>query len=105
MYHIVHRLVGFPGGSAVNTVSVIQELPETQPWAGRAPGEGVATHARVLACRVPWAEEPMWATGQQRVGHDRATSVSFFATPSLLLVTSSLSSLTSFLLSLLVFEV
>ena len=40
MYHIVHRLVGFPGGSAVNTVSVIQELPETQPWAGRAPGGG-----------------------------------------------------------------
>ena len=28
------------------------------PASGRSPGEGNATHSRILACRIPWTEEP-----------------------------------------------
>ena len=40
----------------------------------------MATHCSILAWRIPWTEEPgglqsMWS---QRVGHDWATSLSFF---------------------------
>ena len=46
--------------------------------AGSIPGsegpleEGMATPSRVLACRIPWTEEPggLQSTGSQRVGHD-----------------------------------
>ena len=38
----------------------------------------MATHSSILACRIPWGEEPdrLQSTGSQRVGHDRATSLS-----------------------------
>jgi len=31
--------------------------------------EGMATHSSVLACRIPWTEEPgrLWSIGSQRV--------------------------------------
>ena len=34
---------------------------------GRSPREGVATHPRTLACRIPWTEEPggLESTGSQ----------------------------------------
>ena len=34
--------------------------------------EGVATHSRILAWRIPWTEEPggLQSTGSQRVGDD-----------------------------------
>ena len=34
--------------------------------------EGMATHSRILAWRVPWTEEPgeLQSTGSHRVGHD-----------------------------------
>ena len=28
------------------------------PGLGRFPGEGMATHSRILAWRIPWIEEP-----------------------------------------------
>ena len=28
------------------------------PWVGRSPEEGMATHASILAWRIPWTEEP-----------------------------------------------
>ena len=28
------------------------------PGSGRSPNEGVATHSRILAWRIPWTEEP-----------------------------------------------
>ena len=28
------------------------------PVLGRFPGEGMATHSRILAWRIPWTEEP-----------------------------------------------
>ena len=38
----------------------------------------MATHSSVLAWRIPWMEEPggLQSMGSQRVGHDRATSLS-----------------------------
>ena len=38
----------------------------------------MATHSSTLAWRIPWMEEPgrLQSTGSQRVGHDRATSLS-----------------------------
>ena len=34
--------------------------------------EGMATHSRILAWRIPWTEEPrgLQSTGSQTVGHD-----------------------------------
>ena len=34
--------------------------------------EGMATHSRILAWRVPWTAEPggLQSTGLERVGHD-----------------------------------
>ena len=34
--------------------------------------EGIATHSRILAWRIPWTEEPggLQSIGSQRVGHD-----------------------------------
>ena len=34
--------------------------------------EGKATHARILAWRIPWTEEPVGlrSMGSQRIGHD-----------------------------------
>ena len=42
------------------------------PGLGRSPGEGHATHASILAWRIPWTEEPgvLKSMGSQRVGHD-----------------------------------
>ena len=28
------------------------------PGSGRSPGEGMATHSSILACKIPWTEEP-----------------------------------------------
>ena len=40
----------------------------------------MATHSSILAWRIPWTEEPsrLQTMGLQRVGHDWATSFSFF---------------------------
>ena len=43
--------------------------------------EGVTTHSSVLACRIPWTEEPggLQSMGLQRVGHNWALSLSLFS--------------------------
>jgi len=28
------------------------------PGSGRSPGEGMVTHSRILAWRIPWTKEP-----------------------------------------------
>ena len=40
----------------------------------------MATPSSILAWRIPWTEEPggLQSTGLQRVGHDRATSLSLY---------------------------
>ena len=37
--------------------------------------KGMATHSSILACRIPWTEEPggLPSMGLQRVGHNRVT--------------------------------
>ena len=41
----------------------------------------MATHPSTLAQKIPWMEEPggLQSMGLQRVGHDLATSLSFFS--------------------------
>ena len=52
--------MGFPGGSVVKNLPVMQEPQETQ---ARSLGhedpleEGAATHSSILAWRIPWTEE------------------------------------------------
>ena len=38
----------------------------------------MVTHSSILACRIPWTEEPggLQSMGSQRVGHDWETIVS-----------------------------
>ena len=56
----------------------MQEMQET--WVGSLGREDtleeeMATHSSILACKIPWAEEPggLQSTVSQRVGHDLAT--------------------------------
>ena len=39
----------------------------------------IATHSSILAWRIPWTEKPgrLQSTGSQRVGHNRATSLTY----------------------------
>ena len=64
-----------PGGSVVRNPPAMQELQETRVQSlGREDSleEGMATHCRVPAWRIPWTEEPggLQSMGPQRVGHD-----------------------------------
>ena len=68
-------LEGFPSGSAVKNLPVMQDLQETQVQSlGQEDPveEGMATHSSVLAWRIPWTEEPsgLQSMGSHRVGHD-----------------------------------
>ena len=40
----------------------------------------MATHSSILAWKIPWMEKPvrLQSMGSQRIGHDIATSLSFF---------------------------
>ena len=42
------------------------------PGRGRAPGEGMATHSSILACKILWTEElgRLQSIGSQIVRHD-----------------------------------
>ena len=42
------------------------------PASGRSPGEGMATHSRILAWRISWTEKPggLQSMGSQRLGQD-----------------------------------
>ena len=56
----------------------MQEPQETWVWSSGQEDpleEEMATHASILAWRIPWTEEPggLQATGLQRAGHDWAT--------------------------------
>ena len=46
--------------------------PGSIPGSGRYPGEGNGNSIHILACGIPWTEEPgeLQSTGSQRVGHD-----------------------------------
>ena len=56
-------------------VKILPAMWETwvQPLGGEDPlEEGVATHSRILAWRIPWTEEPggLQSVESQRVRHD-----------------------------------
>ena len=62
---------GFPGGStsAYNTGNMrdVGLIPGSED-----PEEGMVTHSSILACRIPWTEEPggLQSIGSQRVEHN-----------------------------------
>ena len=67
------RLTGFPGGSKVKNLSVVQETQETwvQSLGQEDPlEEEMAPHSSSLAWKIPWTEEP---GGLQSLGSQRAT--------------------------------
>ena len=56
LFPLLHR--GFQGGSqgkesACNARDLVQSLCWEDPL-----GQGMATHSSILACRIPWTEEP-----------------------------------------------
>ena len=67
---------------ASQVVLVVKKLPACAgdvrdegsiPGLGRSLEEGVAvTHSSILACRIPWTEEPggLYSRGSQRVRHN-----------------------------------
>ena len=67
-----------PGQGTSLVAQTVKNLPamqetQVQSLGGEDPLEkGKATHFRILAWRIPWAEEPsgLQYMGLQRVGHD-----------------------------------
>ena len=66
---------GFPGGSDSEGSACNAGDLGSIPGPGRQE-EGMATHSRIVARRIPWTEEPggPQSMGLQRVRHDRATN-------------------------------
>ena len=67
-----HKLVCSAVAQMVKNLPAMQE-----PWVRSLGWEdplekGLATHISILACRIPWTEEPggLHSIGLQRVGHD-----------------------------------
>ena len=55
------KSAGFPGGTSGGTTCQCRRHKRCgfDPWVRKMPlEEGMATHASILAWRVPWAEEP-----------------------------------------------
>ena len=68
---------GFPGDSVVKNPPAMQKLQEAlvRSQCQENPlAEGMATHSRILAWRIPWMKEPGGSMGLQRVGHDWSDS-------------------------------
>ena len=67
--------MGFSSGLVVKNLLVTQERQETQirslGWEDPLE-EGMATHSRILAWRIPWAEEP---GGLQSMGSQSQTQL------------------------------
>ena len=44
----------------------------SMPGSRISPEEGMATHSSILACKIPWTEEPggLQSTGLQTIEHD-----------------------------------
>ena len=68
-HYFTSRYLGFPGGS------VVKNPPAN---AGKDPLEKeMATHSSILACRIPWTEEPggLQSMGSQRTRHDQGPTL------------------------------
>ena len=66
---------GFPGGSVVKNLPVMQETASLIPGSGRSPEKEMATHSSISAWEIPWTEEPgvQQTMGLQKAGHGLAT--------------------------------
>ena len=49
---------GFPHSSVGKECACNAGDLGSTPGSGRSPVEGKATHSSILACRIPWTEEP-----------------------------------------------
>ena len=67
--------MGFPGGSDSKESACNAGDPGLIPRSGRSPGKGMATHASILAWRIPWTEE---AGGLQSMGSQSQTRLSYY---------------------------
>ena len=58
---------GFPGGSKVKNMPAVEET-----WVQSPGGGGHGNPLSILACRIPWTEEPggLQSMGSQRVRHN-----------------------------------
>ena len=63
---------GFPSGSAVKNLPAMQEMQVWSLGQEETLEEGIATHSRIIAWRIPWTEEPggLPSMRSQRVRHD-----------------------------------
>ena len=60
-FHIVWGEEGIPVGSVVKNPSAnAGAIGDTGsiPGSGRSPGVGNGNHSSILACKIPWTEEP-----------------------------------------------
>ena len=86
LFHLVVR-----ASLVAQMVKRLPAMQETQVWSlGREDSleKEMVTHSSTLAWKIPWTEEPgsLQSMGSQRVGHNWASSLSFFL---FYLVTSS----------------
>ena len=75
-------------GFSVHVIFILATYPyycfwnraESWNWLALYSEKAVAPHSSTLAWQIPWMEEPgrLQSMGSQRVGHDRATSLSLF---------------------------
>ena len=73
VYFSIYEIVmGFPGGSVVKNLPVMQETKVRSLGWEDPLEDGVATHSSLLAWETQWTERPgrLQSTGLQRVGHD-----------------------------------
>ena len=71
----MHKNTGFPGGSDGNALPAMQEAwVQSLGWEDLLE-KAMATHASILAWRIPWVEElgGLQSTGLQRVRHTMDT--------------------------------
>ena len=69
---LLHCTSGFPGGSVVKNLPAMQET-QVQSLGQEYPlKKEMATHSSILACRIPWTEEPggLQSIESQRVRYD-----------------------------------
>ena len=64
--------MGFPGGSVVKNTPANAGDVNLILESGRFPGEEMATHSSILACEIPWIEEP---GGPQSMGSQSQTGL------------------------------
>ena len=54
-----YRILGLPWWLSGKESACSAGNPGLIPGSGRSPGEGMATPSSLLACKVPWTEEPV----------------------------------------------